>query len=156
MQQSLEVNGRRYRWPDRPLAVVCIDGSEPGYAESDGGGYIERAIAANCMPLYRSNARKRNTAAGELRRAFVHQSKQPVHRHRRAAGSVHGICGNYFYDRERDVEVMMNDPTLLRAETILAAFSQAGAKVAVVTAKDKLRALTRSWDGRWSCGDAVA
>jgi len=36
---------------------------------------------------------------------------------------------------------MMNDPKYLRAGTILAAFAQAGASVAVVTAKDKLRAL---------------
>jgi len=35
----------------------------------------------------------------------------------------------------------MNDPKYLRAGTILAAFSDAGAKVAVVTAKDKLRKL---------------
>jgi phosphonoacetate hydrolase len=54
---------------------------------------------------------------------------------------VHGICGNYFYDRDADVEVMMNDPKYLRAGTILAAFSSAGASVAVVTAKDKLRRL---------------
>jgi phosphonoacetate hydrolase len=37
--------------------------------------------------------------------------------------------------------VMMNDPRHLRAGTILAAFSAAGAKVAVITAKDKLRKL---------------
>jgi len=55
--------------------------------------------------------------------------------------SVHGICGNYFYDRESDSEVMMNDPRYLRVGTILAAFSDAGASVAVVTAKDKLRTL---------------
>jgi phosphonoacetate hydrolase len=55
--------------------------------------------------------------------------------------SVHGICGNYFFDPERGEEVMMNDPRLLRVETILAAFSAAGAKVAVITAKDKLRKL---------------
>ncbi len=36
---------------------------------------------------------------------------------------------------------MMNDPKYLRAGTILAAFADAGAKVAVITAKDKLRAL---------------
>jgi phosphonoacetate hydrolase len=54
---------------------------------------------------------------------------------------VHGICGNYFFDREAGREVMMNDPKWLTAETILAAFSKAGAKVAVVTAKDKLRRL---------------
>ena len=55
--------------------------------------------------------------------------------------SVHGICGNYFFDPERGEEVMMNDPRFLRAGTILAAFSAAGAKVAVITAKDKLRKL---------------
>src|SRR5207248_2290456 len=55
--------------------------------------------------------------------------------------SVHGIAGNFFYDRDADAEVMMNDPRYLRCGTILAAFSQAGAKVAVVTAKDKLRKL---------------
>jgi phosphonoacetate hydrolase len=36
---------------------------------------------------------------------------------------------------------MMNDPRYLRVGTILAAFSNAGAKVAVITAKDKLRKL---------------
>jgi phosphonoacetate hydrolase len=55
--------------------------------------------------------------------------------------SVHGICGNYFYDREAGAEVMMNDPKYLRVGTILAAFAAAGAKVAAVTAKDKLRQL---------------
>ena len=34
---------------------------------------------------------------------------------------------------------MMNDPKFLRCGTILAAFSEAGARVAVITAKDKLR-----------------
>ena len=36
---------------------------------------------------------------------------------------------------------MMNDARFLRADTILKAFADAGARVAVVTAKDKLRAL---------------
>jgi phosphonoacetate hydrolase len=58
-----------------------------------------------------------------------------------ATPAVHGICGNYFWDRDAGAEVMMNDPKYLRAGTILAAFADAGAKVAVVTAKDKLRAL---------------
>jgi phosphonoacetate hydrolase len=55
--------------------------------------------------------------------------------------SAHGICGNYFFDPERGEEVMMNDQRFLRVGTILAAFSAAGAKVAVITAKDKLRKL---------------
>ena len=27
----LSVNGRAYKWPDRPLVVVCVDGCEPDY-----------------------------------------------------------------------------------------------------------------------------
>ena len=33
---AITVNGREYRWPDNPVVVVCVDGSEPDY--------IERAI----------------------------------------------------------------------------------------------------------------
>ena len=51
------------------------------------------------------------------------------------------MCSSDLYDREADAEVMMNDPKYLRAGTILAAFADAGASVAVVTAKDKLRKL---------------
>src|SRR5262249_38048050 len=58
-----------------------------------------------------------------------------------APPALHGIAGNYFFDRESGEEVMMNDPAYLRSDTILAAFARAGAKVAVVTAKDKLRRL---------------
>src|SRR5262249_7223363 len=42
---------------------------------------------------------------------------------------------------DANAEVMMNDAKYLRAGTILAALADAGAKVAVITAKDKLRAL---------------
>ncbi len=52
-----------------------------------------------------------------------------------------GICGNYFVEPETGDEVMMNSPKYLRAETLLAAAAESGRKVAMVTAKDKLRAL---------------
>ena len=52
-----------------------------------------------------------------------------------------GICGNYFVDPETGEEVMMNSPHYLRTETLLAKAAEAGRKVAMVTAKDKLRAL---------------
>ena len=140
MHDALTVNGREYRWPDRPLVVVCIDGSEPGYAGSDGGGYIERAIAAACMPF---TAAMLATGTKRLVNCVVPSFTNPnnVSIVTGVPPAVHGICGNFFYDRERDEEVMMNDPRFLRAGSVLAAFSQAGAKVAVITAKDKLRAL---------------
>src|SRR4029077_17263697 len=38
-------------------------------------------------------------------------------------------------------EVMMNDPKFLRVETLFPAFQRAGCRIAVITAKDKLRGL---------------
>jgi phosphonoacetate hydrolase len=57
--------------------------------------------------------------------------------------AVHGICGNYFYDHESKNEIMMDDPRYLRVKTVLAEFADAGAGVAIVTAKDKLCRLLR-------------
>jgi phosphonoacetate hydrolase len=128
----VEVNGRSYRWMDRPLVVVCVDGCE--------FDYIHKAVAAGAAPFL-----KRMLAGGA---AFEADSVVPTFTNPNNLSivtgvppSVHGICGNYFYDREAGAEVMMNDPKYLRAGTVLAAFAAAGAKVAVVTAKDKLRAL---------------
>jgi len=53
-KDSVTVNNRQYAWPRQPLVVVCVDGSEPGGAGSDGGGYIERAIDAGVMPFLAS------------------------------------------------------------------------------------------------------
>ena len=137
---EVQSNGRRYRWPDRPLVVLCIDGSEPGYAGSDGGGYIERAIEHGCMP-YLARALDSGTAllADSVVPSFTNPNNLSI-----VTGvppSVHGICGNFFYNPESDSEVMMNDPSLLRTGTVLAEFANQGARVAVVTAKDKLRRL---------------
>ncbi len=129
---DISVNGRRYRWPGRPVVVVCIDGSEPDY--------IERAVAAGVMP-FTTEVLKRGT---DLRAECVVPSFTNPNNLSIVTGappSVHGICGNYFYDRETDAEVMMNEPRFLRAGTIFEAFEKAGARVAVVTAKDKLRRL---------------
>ena len=54
---------------------------------------------------------------------------------------VHGIAGNYYYDRAAGHEVMMNDAAMIRCDTILAAAEQHGAQVTVLTVKDKLRRL---------------
>jgi len=129
---TITVNGRQYRRPERPLVVVCVDGCEPAY--------LDEAVAGGEMP-YVATVR----AAGTYRLAdcvmpsFTNPNNLSI-----VTGvppSVHGICGNYFYDPDTETEVMMNDPKYLRADTILAALAQAGARVAVVTAKDKLRRL---------------
>jgi len=131
-QRSIEVNGRQYGWPQRPVVVVCVDGCEPDY--------INQAIEAGVAPFLASL----KTAGTCLTADCVVPSFTNPNNLSIVTGvlpSVHGICGNYFWDRDADAEVMMNDAKYLRTGTILAAFSQAGASVAVITAKDKLRSL---------------
>ncbi len=139
-EKSIEVNGRRYGWPRAPLVVVCVDGSEPGGPGSDGGGYIERAIDAGVAPFFGS-LRERGTFATAdcVVPSFTNPNNLSIVTGR--PPEHHGICGNFYYDTDSDSEVMMNDPALLRAPTILESFHAAGARVAVVTAKDKLRRL---------------
>ena len=128
----LTVNGRTYEWPARPLVVVCVDGCEPDY--------LAQAFLAGAMPyLATAVTQGESLLASAVIPSFTNPNNLSI-----VTGvppAVHGICGNYFWDREAGAEVMMNDPKYLRCGTILAAFSEAGASVAVVTAKDKLRRL---------------
>jgi len=128
----IEVNGRSYRLPERPSVVVCVDGCEPDY--------IAQAIAAGEMPwMKRVLAQGTAVIADCVIPSFTNPNNLSI-----VTGvppAVHGICGNYLYDTESGAEVMMNDPKWLRAPTLLAALAEAGCKVAVVTAKDKLRKL---------------
>jgi phosphonoacetate hydrolase len=143
---DVHVNGRRYRWPKAPTVVVCIDGSEPGYIERA----IEQGLAPNLDRLMRTGA---NLLAKSVIPSFTNPNNISIITG--APPAVHGIAGNYFYDREAGVEVMMNDVRFMRADTILKAFLDAGASVAMVTAKDKLRTLLgRGLD--MSTGRAVA
>ena len=129
---AINVNGREYHWPDNPVVVVCIDGSEPDY--------IEAAIAAGRMPWMQQVVER----GSDLRADCVVPSFTNPNNISIVTGVppvVHGICGNFYYDKAGDREVMMNEPELLRTPTIFKAFQDAGAKVAIVTAKDKLRRL---------------
>jgi phosphonoacetate hydrolase len=129
---NITVNGRSYRFPKVPTVCVCIDGSEPGY--------IERAVASGLAPNFaRLMKDGSNLLAQSVIPSFTNPNNLSI-----ITGSppaVHGIAGNYFFDPVTKQEVMMNDARFLRAPTIMKAFHDAGAKVAVVTAKDKLRTL---------------
>ncbi len=129
---TVSVNGRDYRFPKSPTVVVCLDGSEPGYIERA----IEAGLAPNFARLMKDGA---NLTALSAMPSFTNPNNMSIITGRPPA--VHGIAGNYFYDRASGKEVMMNDASFLRAPTIMKAFHDAGAKVAVVTAKDKLRAM---------------
>lgn len=128
----VSVNGRDYAWPKVTTVVVCIDGSEPAY--------VEQAIADGLMPNM-ADILKRGAylKAASAMPSFTNPNNLSIVTGRPPA--VHGIAGNYLLDPETGEKVMMNDPKFLRAPTIFSAFQQAGAKIAVVTAKDKLRRL---------------
>lgn len=127
---SFAVNGRTYNTPARPIAVVCLDGSADEY--------LDAAMARGLMPNatrmavtgYRGMVRGALPSFTNVNNASIVTGVPP---------SVHGISGNYFYDPATEQEVMMNSSKYLRCETILAKAAQAGRKVGVVTAKEKLR-----------------
>jgi len=132
MHAPVTVNDRTYPWPKVPAIAICLDGCEPEY--------LEVAIAKGLMPTL---ARIRATGTDRLAHSVIPSFTNPNNLSI-ATGrppSVHGICGNYLYEPETGREVMMNDVRFLRAQTVFSAFYDAGARVAVVTAKDKLRAL---------------
>ncbi len=130
--KSVSVNGRDYDWPRAPLVVICCDGSEPDY--------MEIAMTEGLMPnLKKMVARGENIRGLCVIPSFTNPNNLSI-----VTGSppaVHGICGNYLIDPVTGLETMMNDPKWLRAPTIFEKFQKAGAKIAVVTAKDKLRLL---------------
>lgn len=128
----LRVNERNYALPKQPTVVVCVDGCEPDY--------LAQAVATGHMPwLKKTLEQGTGLVADCVVPSFTNPNNLSIVTG--APPSVHGICGNYLYDTATGQEVMMNDVKWLRAPTILAALADAGMKVAVVTAKDKLRSL---------------
>ncbi len=127
---SFSLNGRTYDVPARPIAVICLDGSADEY--------LDVALSRGRMPNLHRIAREgyRGFARGAMP-SFTNVNNSSI-----VTGvppSVHGIGGNFFYDTASGREVMMNSASFLRAETIFPSAQRAGRKVAVVTAKEKLR-----------------
>lgn len=127
---SLTVNGVAYRWPVRPVVVVCIDGGDPAY--------IERGLRDGIIPNIARFVREGFSAVAE---GVVPSFTCPnnISLITGAPPAVHGISGNYYLDVATGEAVVMTGPELLRGCTILAEFAAAGAKVVSITAKDKLR-----------------
>jgi phosphonoacetate hydrolase len=129
---SIRVNGRSYRLPARPVAVICIDGC--------GDDYLDAALVRDRMPNVAQMAR--SGYRGLVRAALP--SFTNVNNCAIITGTppcATGISGNYILDPATGQEVMTNSSTFLRNETILSAAAGASRRVAMVTAKDKLREL---------------
>ncbi|HIM24423.1 MAG TPA: phosphonoacetate hydrolase [Rhodospirillales bacterium] len=130
--RTVELNGRSYQWPEQPVVVVCIDGSEPGY--------VEAAVETGKAPFFeRILAEGTNRLADCVIPSFTNPNNMSI-----VTGTppnVHGIAANFFHDRDSGEDVMTNTPKFLWVDTIFKAFFDAGGKVAIVTAKDKLTSM---------------
>jgi phosphonoacetate hydrolase len=127
---GIDLNGVRYRWPSRPVVVVCIDGGDPAYFEQG----VRDGVVPNVARFM-----KRGFAAvaqGDMP-SFTCPNNMSITTG--APPSVHGISGNFYLDPITGEAVVMTGPELLRSRTIMTEFSRHGAKVVSITAKDKLR-----------------
>lgn len=128
--QEFTVNNRKYTPPPKPVAVICIDGCADEYLDAT----IARGRMPNLQRMsvdgYRGMARGALPSFTNVNNAAIATGVAPVRT---------GISGNFFLDPDTGEEVMMNSSKYLRTETILAAAAGAGRKVAMVTAKEKLR-----------------
>jgi len=130
MAETIELNGRRYRVPERPVVVICVDGFDPAY--------VEHGISAGILPTIAGFAHEGWLGAADAAMpTFTNPNNVSIVTG--APPSVHGIAGNYYLDVRPGGEVMITDDRLMRGETILGLMSRAGVPTAAVTAKDKLR-----------------
>ncbi len=127
---TVTVNGTDYRWPLRPVVVVCIDGGDPAY--------LRQFLADGSIPNIAGFVREGfATVADGSMPSFTCPNNMSIITGTPTAR--HGISGNFYLDTATWEPVVMTGPELLRGDTIIARFAEAGAKVVTITAKDKLR-----------------
>ena len=128
--RHVQVNGIGYRWPQRPVVAVCIDGGDPAY--------LSRYLAEGAIPNIAQCVREGFAAVADgSMPSFTCPNNMSIITGTPTA--VHGISGNFYLDTRTWEPVVMTGPELLRADTVLAKFAEAGARVVSITAKDKLR-----------------
>lgn len=133
----MEINNRNYPKQKKTIIGICMDGTSYPYYEQakDVMPNLQRFIKEGSFGMVKS-----------VIPSFTNPNNMAI-----VTGvppNVNGICGNFYWDTELQEEVMMNDPKYLKVPTILSELSQNDHKVAVVTAKDKLRKmLAHNLDG---------
>src|SRR5216683_8167854 len=135
MAESVSVNGREYRAPTQPTVVFTIDGGDPRY--------LDDALARGLMPALQGMLA--NGGSYQRGRGCMPSLTNPNNLSivTGVPPSRHGVPGNHYLDPSGE-EVQLTDPAFLRASTIHAELQRAGARVLMVTAKDKLRRLLGS------------
>lgn len=127
--RQVTVNGRDYRFPRRPIVVICVDGFDPEY--------LDRGIADGVLPTI---TQLRETGYVGIALATAPTTTNPNNTSivTGVPPVIHGINGNYYLDVDSGKEIMITDAARLRCGTIFSAMNTAGFSTAVVTAKDKL------------------
>lgn len=136
---TISLNQNSYTLPNIPVVVICADGWANEYV-SLGFAHGELPnLARLATDGYYGLARGALPSFTNVNNCSIVTGTPP---------SETGIGGNYIIDPESGEELMTNSSRFLRNDTILAAASLAGRKVAMVTAKDKLRELlSKGMDG---------
>jgi len=133
MTAAIEVNDRIYPGILKSTAIViCLDGSQKEYFEE-----ASKLKLTPNIDSFKENGE--DLLVNSAIPSFTNPNNISIVTGR--PSSIHGICGNFFYTPSTGEEVMMNDPKFLRAPTIFQKYYESGAKIAIVTAKDKLRKL---------------
>ena len=124
------VNGVKYRWPERPVVVVIIDGGDPAYIQQ----FLREGAIPNVARFMQEGFA---VVADGTVPSFTCPNNMSIVTGTPA--SKHGISGNFYLDTATGEAVVMTGPELLRGDTVLKGFADAGARVVAITAKDKLR-----------------
>ena len=133
MTAAIEVNDRIYPGILKSTAIViCLDGSQKEYFEE-----ASKLKLTPNIDSFKKNGE--DLLVNSAIPSFTNPNNISIVTGK--PSSIHGICGNFFYTPSTGEEVMMNDPKFLRAPTIFQKYYESGAKIAIVTAKDKLRKL---------------
>jgi len=133
MSSQIKINERQYPGiPSSTAIVICLDGSQKEYFEEAS----KLSLTPNIDSLKKTGE---DLLVNSAIPSFTNPNNMSIVTGR--PSSIHGICGNFFYTPSTGEEVMMNDPQFLRAPTIFQKYYEQGAKIAIVTAKDKLRKL---------------
>tara|TARA_R110002049_G_scaffold245055_2_gene418910 strand:- start:2116 stop:3327 length:1212 start_codon:yes stop_codon:yes gene_type:complete len=124
----MEINNRSYPKQKKTIIGICMDGTSYPYYEA------AKAVMPNLQRFIKEGS---FGMVKSVIPSFTNPNNMAI-----TTGvppKINGICGNFYWDTELQEEVMMNDPKYLKVPTILSEKSKNGSKVAVVTAKEKLR-----------------
>ncbi len=109
---------------------MCIDGGDPAYIQQ----FLKEGVIPNIAKFMREGFAV--VAEGTVPSFTCPNNMSMI---TGTPASKHGISGNYYLDVKTGQAIVMTGPELLRGDTILKKFADAGAKVVSITAKDKLR-----------------